>query len=325
MRSYLFAKHGTRAKAVLLSLVTKEGRMAWSFVCEVFDIAGDYGMFMGIQAAYGDTAENRAKATPVYIPAMVAVIVCTLISVAALGIRIVLLFKQMRRRRHELRGVRQRRAYALLLDAKIEEAEGQCTQVYIGIALACCEDLPMGFIGLYFLSTTYSIPPFIIVSLFTSALLLGMKIAAVTTLPYWFGKLKKWKANRPAGAVAELLTHSTEAHQSGMAGRQAASGAKLTGTVSTTANDAFVALMKTIRSDIVKALQFVDQQPPMPAEVDATANAVAWLRKNKDQLLCVIHNLATPESEAAPVAVKTLTSVIHAHPLPRPLEDVPLA
>ena len=199
MRSYLFAKHGTRAKAVLLSLITKEGRMAWSFVCEVFDIAGDYGMFMGIQAAYHDTAENRAKAAPVYVPAMVAVIVCTLISVAALVIRMVLFLKQMRRRRRELRGIGQRREYALLLDGKIEDAERQCVQVYIGVALACCEDLPMGGIGLYFLSTNYAIPPFIIVSLFTSALLLGMKIAAVTTLPYWFGKLKKWKANRPAG------------------------------------------------------------------------------------------------------------------------------
>jgi hypothetical protein len=208
VRSYLFAKHGTRAKAVLLSLVTKEGKMASSFICEVFDIAGDYGMFMGIQAAYGDTAENRAKATPVYIPAMVAVIVCTLISVAALGIRVVLLFKQMRRRRHELRGVGQRRTYALLLDKKIEDAERQCTQVYIGTALACCEDLPMGGIGLYFLSTNYAIPPFIIISLFTSALLLGMKITGVTTLPYWFGvttlpywfgKMTKWKASRSAG------------------------------------------------------------------------------------------------------------------------------
>ncbi len=173
--------------------------MAWSVICEVFDIAGDYGMFMGIQAAYHDTAENRAKAAPVYISAMVAVIVCTLISVAALGIRMVLLVKQMRRRRRELLGIGQRREYALVLDGKIEDAERQCVQVYIGIALACCEDLPMGGIGLYFLSTNYAIPPFIIVSLFTSALLLGMKISKVTTLPYWFGKLKKWQASRPAG------------------------------------------------------------------------------------------------------------------------------
>ncbi len=153
MRSYLFAKHGTKAKAVLLSLVTNEGKMAWSFIGEGFDIVGDYGMFMGIHAAYNDIAENRAKAALVYVPAMVAVIVCTLISVAALVTRIVLFLTQMRRRRRELRGIGQRREYALLLDGKIEDAERQCVQVYIGSALACCEDLPMGGIGLYFLST----------------------------------------------------------------------------------------------------------------------------------------------------------------------------
>ncbi len=104
-----------------------------------------------------------------------------------------------------------------------------------------------------------------------------------------------------------------------MAGEQAASGTKLTATVSATANDALVALMKTIRSDIIEALQFVDRQQPMPAEADATAKAVAWLRKNKDRLLHVIHNLATPENEAVPAASKTLMGVIHAHAPPCPL------
>ncbi len=223
MRSYLFAKHGTKAKAVLLSLVTKEGKMAWSLIGEGFDIVGDYGMFMGIQAAYSDTAENRAKAAPVYVPAMVAVIVCTLISVAALVIRMVLFLKQMRRRRREVRGIGQRREYALLLDGKIDDAERQCVQVYIGIALACCEDLPMGGIGLYFLSTNYAIPPFIIVSLFTSALLLGVKIAGVTSLPYWFGKLKKWRASRPVGECrtaqfAPPMTRDQVAHNNKLDG-----------------------------------------------------------------------------------------------------------
>jgi hypothetical protein len=143
---------------------------------------------------------------------MVAVIVCTLISVAALVIRMVLFLKHMRRRRRELRGIGQRREYALLLDGKIEDAERQCMQVYIGIALACCEDLPMGGIGLYFLSTQYAIPPFIIVSLFTSALLLGVKIAGVTTLRYWFGKLKKWRASRPAGESRSFTTSGHVAH-----------------------------------------------------------------------------------------------------------------
>jgi hypothetical protein len=58
----------------------------------------------------------------------------------------------------------------------------------------------------------------------------------------------------------------------------------------------------------------------MPAEAGATANAVTWLRKNKDRLLHIIHNFATPENEVAPAAVATLMGVIHAHPPPRPLE-----
>ena len=204
VRSYLLVRHGTKAKAVMLSLVSNEGKLVWSLIGEGFDIAGDYGMFLGIHASYHDTAESRAKAAPVYIPAMVALSVSTLISLVAFAIRGVLTVKRIRRRRLQLQTLGRRPEYADLLDGKIDDAEKQCKQLYIGIALACCEDLPMGFIGLYFLSTTYSIPPFIIVSLFTSALLLGMKIAAVTTLPYWFGKLTKWKANRPAGASRNI-------------------------------------------------------------------------------------------------------------------------
>ena len=101
-----------------------------------------------------------------------------------------------------------------------------------------------------------------------------------------------------------------------MEGEQAL-GSELTAATNTTANGALVARMKTIRSDIIKALQFVDQQRPMPTEAEAVAKAVAWLMKNKDQLLQVIHNLATPENEAVPAAAKTMMGVIHAHPPPR--------
>ena len=105
-----------------------------------------------------------------------------------------------------------------------------------------------------------------------------------------------------------------------MAGDRAALGTELIATGSTSANDALVAVMKTIRSDIIAALQLVDQQRLMSAEDDAIAKAVAWLMKNKDQLLQVIHDLATPKNEAVPAAGKTLTDVIHAHPPPLPLE-----
>ncbi len=97
-------------------------------------------------------------------------------------------------------------------------------------------------------------------------------------------------------------------------------GLELTATTNTSANDALVALMKTIRSDIIKALQFVDRQRPMPAEADAAAKAVAWLMKNKDQLLQVIHDLASPKNEAVPAAEKTLMDVLYAQPSCRPLD-----
>jgi hypothetical protein len=105
-----------------------------------------------------------------------------------------------------------------------------------------------------------------------------------------------------------------------MEGEQAL-GLELTAATNTTANGALVASMKTIRSDIIKALQCVDQQRPLPAEAEATAKAVAWLIKNKDQLLQVIHDLTSPKYEALPAAGKTMMDVIHAHPPPRrPLE-----
>jgi hypothetical protein len=104
-----------------------------------------------------------------------------------------------------------------------------------------------------------------------------------------------------------------------MAGEQAL-GLELTAATNTTANGALVALMKIIRSDIIKALQFVDRQRPMPAEADATAKAVAWLMKNKDQLLQVIHDLASPKIEAVPAAEKTLMDVLYAQPSRRPLD-----
>ena len=55
----------------------------------------------------------------------------------------------------------------------------------------------------------------------------------------------------------------------------------------------------------------------VPAEAEAVAKAVAWLMKKKDQLLQVIHDLATPKNEAVPAAAKTLMDVLHAHLPPR--------
>ena len=90
-------------------------------------------------------------------------------------------------------------------------------QLYIGLALALFECVPMGAIGMYFLISKYSIPTFQIVSLFSSALLLGMKVSALSTLPYWWAKLKKWRATELPVAVESReveMTPVDHAHSS---------------------------------------------------------------------------------------------------------------
>ena len=60
---------------------------------------------------------------------------------------------------------------------------------------------------MYWFIEKYSIPWTQVISLFTSALALGMKLSSVSTLPYWWAKLKKWSANtRPVGERAALGT-----------------------------------------------------------------------------------------------------------------------
>jgi hypothetical protein len=192
---------------MLISIVSREGKMVSGLIVEAFDIMGDYGMFFGIHAMYYDTAENRAKASPVYIPAMFFLILSTLVSIASLALRGAFTAKQMRRRRRELKFLGDRKEYMQQLRDKIDDAERICTQTYIGAALAVLECLPMGCIGMYWFIEKYSIPWTQVISLFTSALALGMKLSSVSTLPYWWAKLKKWSANtRPVGERAALGT-----------------------------------------------------------------------------------------------------------------------
>ncbi len=179
----------------MISIISREGKMASGLIFEVFDIMGDYGMFFGIHAMYFDTAENRARSSPVYIPAMCFLILSTLVSLTSLALRGTFTAKQMRRRRRELKLLGDRKKYMQQLRDKIDDAERTCTQTYIGIALGVFECLPMGCIGMYWFIEQYSIPWTQVVSLFTSALALGMKISSVSTLPYWWTKRKKWRAN----------------------------------------------------------------------------------------------------------------------------------
>jgi hypothetical protein len=219
--------------------------MVWGIIAEFFDMASDYVMFDGIQRDYSGIDAARAKVVPIYIPALVSMILSTAISFAALAVRCVIAIKQIRRRRREFKafGKYQRPIYSQQLCDKIQDAERLCKQVslpirrfaelcrpnsrglramqlYIGVALALFECAPMGAIGMYFLISKYSIPTFQIVSLFSSALLLGMKLSALTTLPYWWNKLKKWRAAVHPVAVESLeveLTTIDHAHNSNSA------------------------------------------------------------------------------------------------------------
>jgi hypothetical protein len=202
---YLMIRHGAKAKALVLSLVTKEGKMVWGFLGEGFDMVGDYAMFLAIRAAFNDTQENYLKAAPVYFPALVSLVVSTIVSLAALAVRGTMTVTQLRRRRRELKDFGKRKGYVELLEVKIEDAERQCKQTYIGIALAIFEQAPMAGIGIFFLSHT--VPWFQLVSIFTSGVMLGIKVAATATLPYWWAKVKKWQASaRPVRKRALLGT-----------------------------------------------------------------------------------------------------------------------
>ena len=58
----MFAKHGTKAKAVLLSIVQREAKMAWSFLGEGFDLSGDAAVFAALIAVVGKHLKPAHKA-----------------------------------------------------------------------------------------------------------------------------------------------------------------------------------------------------------------------------------------------------------------------
>ena len=214
----------------MLSLFTREGRIALGFISEAFDMATDFVMFAGINGDYHDTEERRAKVVAVYLPALISLILASVVSFAMLLFYGFMTVSQVRARRSELQALGAQQTHLQKLHKKIAEAEELCQKTYFGVALALFECIPMGAIGLYFLITKYSIPPFQVIGVFSSGLLLGTKAGAVLTLPYWWRKLKKWHAAvRPElGADLEMssITDDTPLGRSLKACRTAISDAK---------------------------------------------------------------------------------------------------
>ena len=296
---YVVIKHGTKARSVVLSLISKEGKMAWGVLGEGFDMAGDYGMFFAIQAAFNDTQANHKKAAPVYIPALVSLVLSTVISLLALAVRLTLMVIQIKRRRRELTAFGQRKGHAELLVVKIEDTQRQCKQTYIGIALAIFEQVPMGGIGIFFLSQRYNAPWFPIASVFSSGVMLGMKVAATTTLPYWWSKLQKWQAS--ARPVRERAALGTELAAASLESGDATNG-----------EDGVAALVLGLHQLRAHALRVARSAEvlsvPAKAQADALANVVAGIAKMDHKLAQFSDDLLSapvePEPEAEPPMIE---------------------
>jgi hypothetical protein len=116
----LFAKHGTKAKAVLLSIVQREVKMVWSILGEGFDLAGDTAVFLAIK----DDAQNpvlRASVSAIIIPAWISFSLSMVVSLVSLLVRGSIFVVQFRRRRHDVSRIGGPVPYLQRLEAKIED------------------------------------------------------------------------------------------------------------------------------------------------------------------------------------------------------------
>jgi hypothetical protein len=177
---------------------------------------------------------RRAKVERILVVVWVSFSLSVVISAVSLVVKGGVVLTVLRRRRSSLQTLGRAQSYGRALAVKIEDTENtlkevlrsifgcvpqppshraatreRCflrhSQVYVNIALAIFEDVPMACIGLYYLPVTYGIPVFQAVSLLTSGLLLGMKIASASTLPYRWGKVRKWRRFCPPQTDAHEL------------------------------------------------------------------------------------------------------------------------
>jgi hypothetical protein len=131
---YLFAKHGAKAKAVLLSIVQREVKMVWSMLGEGFDMAGDTAVFL----ANKDDAQNpvlRASVSAIIIPAWISFCLSVVVSLLSLLVRGSIAVVQLRRRRQDVSHIGGRISYLQRLEAKIED--GQRTIKMVATICAC--------------------------------------------------------------------------------------------------------------------------------------------------------------------------------------------
>jgi hypothetical protein len=125
---YLFARHGAKAKAVLLSIVQREVKMVWSMLGEGFDMAGDTAVFIAIK----DDAQNpvlRATVSAIVIPVWISFCLSVVVSIISLLVRGSIAVVQCRRRRGDVAQIGGRVPYLQRLEAKIEDGEREIKMV----------------------------------------------------------------------------------------------------------------------------------------------------------------------------------------------------
>jgi len=118
----LFAKHGAKAKAVLLSIVQREVKIVWSMLGEGFDMAGDTAVFLAIK----DDAQNpvlRASVSAIIIPVWISFCLSVVVSLLSLLVRGSIAVVQFRRRRQDVSHIGSRTSYLQRLEAKIEDGQ----------------------------------------------------------------------------------------------------------------------------------------------------------------------------------------------------------
>jgi hypothetical protein len=209
---YLLYKHGTKAKSIVVSMVQGEAKTAWGCSSEAFDLAGDAAIFLAItKDAQSPIHSVSALVAPIAVPVMVAFSLSAVISAISLVTRGYFAVVQCRRRRRDISTIGSTQRYADRLATKIENGERAVKLAGLGLALAICEDLPMAGIAIYFFRNTYEVPLFNVISLVTSGLMLGMKVAPVMTFPAQWAKLNKWKGRvQPRCEAAEPGTELCE-------------------------------------------------------------------------------------------------------------------
>jgi hypothetical protein len=127
---YLFAKHGAKAKGIVLAIVEKDAKMVWSLFGEVFDLSGDTVMFLAILADASDPL-RRAKVERILVVVWVSFSLSVVISAVSLVVKGGVVMTLLRRRRSSFQMVGRVQSYGRALAGKIEDAENRLKEVLL--------------------------------------------------------------------------------------------------------------------------------------------------------------------------------------------------